>query len=414
MSEKRVADPSLAPSGKSAYEWAQGHMVALTRTIEKLAPKRLLEGRSVGVCLHVTKETSVFVKGLMQLGAKIFVAAANPLSTQDDVAAFLLQEGANVWAWRGETPKEYLDCIRSVLRSKPEVQIDDGADAHVTAHEENLSHGILGGTEETTTGITRLRALERQDRLRYPVIAVNNAKTKFLFDNRYGTGQSTLDGVLRATSLLMAGKTVVICGYGWVGKGIARRARGLDAHVLITEVDPLRALEAHMDGFEVLPLTEAAPKGELFITATGQTKVIRQEHIEKMKDGAILANAGHFDVEIDVEYLRRTAAQTRIPRLNLEEYVMPRGKRIYLIGKGRVANLVAAEGHPPEVMSMSFSNQLLSVFYIIENHNKLQKKLIDVPEEIDRQVALNMLEASRISIDKLTEEQLKYSLSWQV
>ncbi len=411
---KQVADPSLAQSGRAAYQWARSHMPALTKTMENLSPKRPLEGRRIGTCLHITKETSVFIKGLMELGAEVFVAAANPLSTQDDVAAFLLSEGANVWAWRGETEEEYFDCIRSVLRSKPQVQVDDGADAHVVAHQENLSDKIVGGTEETTTGITRLKALEREGPLRYPIIGVNNAQTKFLFDNRYGTGQSTLDGVLRATSLLIAGKTVVICGYGWVGKGIARRARGLDGHVMITEVDPLRALEAHMDGFEVLPSIEAAPRGDLFITATGQTDVIREEHLKGMKDGAVLANAGHFDVEIDVDYLRKSATQIRTARPNLEEYVMPDGKRIYLIGKGRVANLVAAEGHPPEVMSMSFSNQLLSALYIIENHSKLQKKVIDVPAEIDRQVALNMLQASGLSIDNLTGEQIKYSQSWKI
>lgn len=411
---KRVADPKVASTGRQAYQWARSHMPALTRTVEKLSQRRPLEGRKVGACLHVTKETSVLVKGLIELGADVSLAAANPLTTQDDIAAFLLEEGASVWAWRGEIQQEYFDCIRTVLRSRPEVQVDDGADAHVLAHRENLSGVIVGGTEETTTGVTRLMALEKEGRLRYPIIAVNNAQTKFLFDNRYGTGQSTLDGVLRATSLLIAGKTVVISGYGWVGKGIARRARGLDAHVIVTEVDPVRALEAHMDGFEVMPLIEAARKGDLFITATGQTKVIGEEHIKVMKDNAVLANAGHFDVEIDVEYLRTAATQTTNPRPNLDGFVMADGRKVYLIGKGRVANLVAAEGHPPEVMSMSFSNQLLSVLYIVENHDKLEKKVIDVPTEIDRQVALNMLEASVISIDKLTEEQLKYGRSWEV
>ncbi|MEM3437461.1 MAG: adenosylhomocysteinase, partial [Nitrososphaerales archaeon] len=275
-------------------------------------------------------------------------------------------------------------------------------------------HKILGGTEETTTGVTRLRALSKAGKLRYPVIAVNNAYTKFLFDNRYGTGQSTFDGLLRATSLLIAGKKVVIAGYGWVGKGIAKRARGLDAHVIVTEVDPLKALEAHMDGFEVMPMKEAAEIGDIFITATGQINVIRGEHLERMKDGAILANAGHFDVEINVKYLEQNSLSKRSVRQFVDEYKLKNGKRLYLIGRGRIVNLVAAEGHPPEVMMMSFSNQLLSVVYISENYQSLENKVYDVPDSIDKQVAKNALEAMGIKIDEMTEEQIRYANEWRV
>ncbi|MCD6511955.1 MAG: adenosylhomocysteinase [Thaumarchaeota archaeon] len=405
----KVADMGLAEEGRKNYEWAYRHMPALVRTIEKLKPKKPLEGVRVGVCLHVTKETSVLVMGLKELGADVYLTCANPLSTQDDIAAFLASEGVNVFAWRGESEEEYWENIRTVLRSRPSILMDDGSDAHVTAHEEGLCDSIVGGTEETTSGVIRLRALDEAGKLRYPIIAVNNAYTKFLFDNRYGTGQSTLDGILRATSLLIAGKKFVVCGYGWVGRGIAMRARGLGADVIVCEVDPYKALEASLDGYSVMPIAEAAKVGDIFVTATGQIGVIRGEHMELMKDGAILANSGHFDVEIDVSYLRKF--KSRKVRPNVEEFDL-NGKRLYLLAEGRVVNLVAAEGHPPEVMMMSFSNQLMSALYLLENHEKLEKKLYGVPEEIDREVAVNALEGFGIKIDKPTEEQVRYAKSW--
>ena len=409
----KIADPSLASKGELSYRWAYNHMPTLTAIIEREAPKKPLAGRRVGVCLHVTKETSVLVMGLARLGAEVYLTAANPLSTQDDIAAYLASQGINVFAWRGEKPSEYFDCIRQVLSSKIEFLMDDGADAHVEAHKMG-GLNILAGTEETTTGVIRLRALEKEGLLKYPVIAVNNAYTKYLFDNRYGTGQSVIDGILRATSLLLAGKTVVVCGYGWVGKGVAKRARGLDAHVIVTEVDPIKALEAHMDGYTVMPIAKAAEIGDIFITVTGQTGVIRGEHIERMKDGAILANGGHFDVEIDVKYLNENAVSRVEVRPYTEEYRLKSGKRIYLIGRGRIVNLVAAEGHPPEVMMMSFSNQLLSLIYLTQNYSKMQAKVYDVPQSIDQEVARRTIEALGIEIDEMTEEQKKYAESWQV
>ncbi|MEM4311130.1 MAG: adenosylhomocysteinase [Nitrososphaerales archaeon] len=411
----KVANLALAELGEKNYNWAYNHMPALVKTIEKADKGKPLQGLRLAACLHVTKETSVLVMGLKRLGAEVYLAGANPLSTQDDIAAFLANQEISVYAWRGENEEEYFDCIRTILRANPHIMLDDGADAHVTLHQEDEFKALkpLGGTEETTTGIIRLKALEASGNLRYPIIGVNNAYSKYLFDNRYGTGQSTLDGLLRATSLLMAGKRLVICGYGWVGRGIALRARGLGCKVIVTEVNPLRALEAHLDGFDVMPLNEAAKLGDMFVTATGQYRVIRGEHIENMKDGAILANAGHFDVEIDVNYLEENKESIREVRNYVEEYKLKSGKRIYLVSKGRVVNLVAAEGHPPEVMMMSFSNQLLSVIYIAKNFKELKPNLMDVPKEIDEQVARNALEGFNVKIDELTEEQIAYSKSYK-
>ncbi|MFQ5920887.1 MAG: adenosylhomocysteinase [Nitrososphaerales archaeon] len=412
---RRIADPKLAPKGKTSYGWASSHMPILVRTVEKLERKKPLQGMRVGFCLHITKETSMLAMGTKRLGADVSICAANPLSTQDDIAAFLASEGIDVYAWRGETAKEYHDCVRNMLRNKPDVITDDGSDAHVTLHNENEFAKLapMGGTEETTTGVVRLKALESDGLLRYPVIAVNNAYTKHLFDNRYGTGQSTIDGILRATGLLFAGKNFVVCGYGWVGRGIAARARGLNAKVFVTEVDPVKALEAHMDGFGVIPIKEAVKVGDMFVTATGQKGVIRGEHIESMKEGAIMANAGHFDVEVDTKYLETHNRSKREVRNNLEEYTLKSGKKVYLIGKGRIANLVAAEGHPPEVMALSFSNQLLSIIHIIRNHKKMEKAVHTVPAEIDMQIASNSLEAMGIRIDKSTREQTQYAKSWR-
>ena len=410
----KIADPKLADKGKLSYEWANSHMQILSKTVEKMEKNKPLHGINIGFCLHITKETSALAIGTKKLGANVSMCAANPLSTQDDIAAFLASEGINIYAWRGQNEKDYFDSIKSIINNKLDVITDDGSDVHTALHREKefSKINLMGGTEETTTGVVRLKALERDGILRYPVIAVNNAYTKHLFDNRYGTGQSTIDGILRATALLFAGKNVVVCGYGWVGRGIANRARGLSARVFVTEIDPIKSLEAHMDGFTVIPIKEASSIGDIFVTATGQTGIITGEHIEMMKDGAILANAGHFDVEVDTKYLRNNNKGKRLVRNNLEEYTLSEGKRVYLIGEGRIANLVAAEGHPPEVMALSFSNQLLSIIHIVKNHLKMTKSVHNVPEEIDSQIAVNALEAMGVKIDKQTQEQSKYAQSW--
>jgi adenosylhomocysteinase len=352
--------------------------------------------------------------GAKELGAKVVACGGNPLTTQDDIAAFLASQGIHMYAWAGETVKEYDWCIDQVLNHKPTILTDDGADMNVKAHfdKKYKSLKILGATEETTAGVNRIRAIEKQGKLRYPVIVVNEAYTKHLFDNRYGTGQSTVDGYLRAMNLLFASKRVVVVGYGWVGKGVAARCHGMGSKIIVTEIDPIKALEAHMDGFEVMPMSQAAKLGDLFITCTGMTGVIRKEHILSMKDGAILGNVGHFDVEIDSNFLLKKSRSVREVRPNLDECVLQNGKKIYLIGKGRLANLVAAEGHPPEVMAQSFSNQLLSILYILKNHKKLQNKVMKVPQEIDRQVAVDALKAMGIKTDNLTKEQISYMNSW--
>jgi adenosylhomocysteinase len=414
--DSQIANPNISSEGEKSYTWAYEHMPTLTRTINKLIDRMPLKGLKVGVCLHVTKETSVLVMGLKAIGAEVYLSAANPLSTQDDIAAYLDSKGINVFAWRGQTSEDYQNCIRSVLRGRPDIIMDDGSDTHATVHEEpefeNLS--TIGGTEETTTGIIRLKALEKTGKMRYPIIGVNNAYTKYLFDNRYGTGQSTIDGILRATSLLMAGKNVVVCSYGWVGRGIAMRARGMGALVIVTEVDPFRALEARMDGFDVMPISEASRIGDFFVTATGQYHVIRHEHFSNMRDGAVLANAGHFNVEIDVNSLEEMSVKKSNVRNNVDEYLLKNNRKIFLIAEGRIANLVAAEGHPPEVMSLSFSNQLLSAVHLAENGDKMQKRINDVPLHIDKEVAINTLESMGIKIDIPTKEQVEYAESWKV
>jgi adenosylhomocysteinase len=401
----RIADASLAKKGRLSHEWALSRMAIIENVVRKNIAKKPLAGMTVGFCLHVTKETSVLVMAAKKLGADVALCSANPLSAQDDIAAFLYDEGASVFAWRGETNSEYNDCIRRVLALSPDIITDDGSDMHVQAHKSRIK-GVIGGTEETTSGVKRLAALERAGKLAYPIIAVNNARTKYLFDNRHGTGQSTLDGILRATSMFLPGASVVVCGYGWVGKGVAARARGMGAIVTVTEVDPVRALEAKMDGFEVTTLLEAAPRGDLFITCTGQTDVIRKEHFAKMKDGAILANTGHFDVEIDASYLY-SKARPREVRPGVECFVI-NGKKLYLLSRGRVVNLVAAEGHPPEVMALSFANQLLSILYVAKNLKKLEKKVLGVPEEIDDAVARGALAAMGVKIDEITDAQRRY------
>lgn len=411
-----IKDPELAPKGQLRFEWAKKHMPALTKIVEDYKEERPLDNIRIGACLHITKETSVLIWALKELGAEIALTASNPLSTQDDVAAYLASTGINVFGWRGESPEDYWAMINNVIDFNPNVVIDDGGDLHVTIHERRMDaiKYIYGGTEETTTGVIRLKAMERDGVLRYPVFAVNDTPTKRIFDNMYGTGQSTLDGIMRATSLLIAGKTVVVCGYGYVGRGVAKRARGLGAKVIVTEVDPIKALEAHLEGFHVMPLIKASSVGDIFITCTGMKDVIREEHISKMKDGAILANAGHFNVEINLSDLEKLSINKRKVRENVEEFSLKDGRKIYLLGEGRLVNLVAAEGHPPEVMMNSFSNQVLCVIHIVKNKDNLEKKVYRVPNEIDELVAKYALKGWNIEIDTLTEEQKKYWESWQL
>ncbi len=389
-------------------------MQILDNTINRHKKSKPLKGITLGFCLHITKETSVLLIGAKELGATVACCGGNPLTTQDSISAFLVSQGIHVYAWHGQSVKDYDWCIDQVLKHKPTILTDDGADMNIKAHFDkrfkNLK--ILGATEETTAGVTRIRAVENQGKLRYPVILVNEAYTKHMFDNRYGTGQSTVDGYLRAMNLLMASKRVVIVGYGWVGRGVASRFHGMGSKIIVTEIDPIKALEAHMDGFEVMPMAQAAKIGDIFITCTGMTSVIRKEHILQMKDGAIMGNVGHFDVEIDSAFLLKKSKSVKEVRPNLDECILKNGKRVYLIGEGRLANLVAAEGHPPEVMAQSFSNQILSVLYILKNHKQMENKIIDVPEAIDKQVAVDALKAMDVKIDKLTAEQVKYANSW--
>ncbi|MDG7007611.1 MAG: adenosylhomocysteinase [Nitrososphaerota archaeon] len=408
----KVADPKLSRDGERNFLWAKAHMGALTTLAEKYAKSRPLEGVRLGVCLHVTKETSVLVDALLMAGADVKLAAANPLSTQDDIAAYLSTR-TGVWAWRGESAREYDWCIAQVLGAKPEQLIDDGADLHVAAHL-SKAKGIVGGSEETTTGVVRLRALEADGRLQYPVIAVNDARTKFMFDNRYGTGQSTLDGIMRATALLLAGMKTVVVGFGWVGKGVAMRARGMGARVTVVEVDPVRALEAHLEGFEVGSIQSAAAEGDLFITTTGQKNVIPYPAIERMKEGAILANAGHFDVEIDVRTLLSKAQGVKEVRPHVDEVTLPSGRKVYLLAKGRIANLVAAEGHPPEVMQMSFANQMMAAIRIHRDHGRMQRKVYGVTPELEDEVARAALKSMGITIGSATSEQKEYAKSWRL
>ena len=389
-------------------------MQILDNTINGFKKSKPLKGVTLGFCLHITKETSVLLIGAKELGATVVCCGGNPLTTQDNVSAFLASQGIHVYAWYGQSVKEYDWCIDQVLKHKPTILTDDGADMNIKAHFDKRFKNmkILGATEETTAGVTRIRAVENQGKLRYPIILVNEAYTKHLFDNRYGTGQSTIDGYLRAMNLLMASKRVVVVGYGWVGRGVASRFHGMGSKVIVTEIDPVKALEAHMDGFEVMPMAKAAKIGDIFVTCTGMTSVIRKEHILQMKNGAIMGNVGHFDVEIDSEFLLKKSKSVKEVRPSLDECILKNGKRVYLIGQGRLANLVAAEGHPPEVMAQSFSNQILSILYILKNHKKMENKIINVPEEIDKQVAVDALNAMDVKIDKLTPEQVKYASSW--
>ncbi len=417
MVEYKVKDMSLAEQGKLKIEWAEAHMPVLMMFRKMYRDKKPFKDLRVAAVLHVTKETAVLVKALKDAGADVWLAASNPLSTQDDVAAALVDYGINVFAWRGQSSKEYYWCIKRLAESEPDIILDDGGDFHALLHKEyiEIASRLIGGTEETTTGVIRLKALEKEGLLKYPVIAVNNAYTKYLFDNRYGTGQSTFDGILRATNILVAGKIVVVAGYGWVGRGIALRARGLGARrVIVVEVDPIKALEAVFDGFEVMPMIEAAKIGDIFITATGNKKVIRKEHFLVMKDGAILANAGHFNVEIWIPDLEEVSIEKRRIRENVEEYKLKDGRRLYLLAEGRLVNLVAAEGHPSEVMDMSFANQFMAVKYLYDNRGKLPPKVMNPPYEIDSKIAELKLKTMGIRLEVLTEEQKEYLKSWQL
>jgi adenosylhomocysteinase len=390
-------------------------MPVLNQIKRGFSKEKPLRGLTLGACLHVTKETAVLVDTLMTGGAKVVLCGSNPLSTQDDVAAALAETGVHVFALRGQTTEEYYSCINKVLDYKPVITLDDGADLVGTLHSKRTEglESVKGGTEETTTGVFRLRAMEKTGSLKYAIIAVNDAYTKYLFDNRYGTGQSTIDGILRATTTLLAGKTFVVCGYGWCARGIAMRAQGMGANVIITEANPLRALEAAMNGLRVMPIAEAAVVGDIFVTATGDVNVIRKEHMQRMKDGAIIANSGHFNVEISLKDLEELSTGKRTMRPNLEEYTLRDNRKLYLLAEGRLVNLAAAEGHPSEVMDMSFANQALCVEYLAKTP-KMTPKVYTVPNTIDETVAELKLKAMGVKIDKLTPEQQKYLATWEM
>ena len=410
-----VKDLGLAELGRRRIEWASREMPVIRLLRERFAKEKPLAGIRIAACLHITTETANLALTLQAGGADTILCASNPLSTQDDAAAALVEYGIPTNAIKGEDSKTYYQHINTALGNKPHITCDDGADLVSTLHtkREDLISGVIGGTEETTTGVIRLRSMEKSGALKYPIIAVNDAQTKYLFDNRYGTGQSTIDGITRATNILWAGKNVVICGYGWCGHGIAMRAKGLGAHVIITEVEPVRALEAVMDGYQVMPLMEAARIGNIFITISGDKNVIDRAHLEVMKDGAIVANSGHFNVEINIPALESLSRSCREIRPFVEEFALADGRTVYLLGEGRLINLAAAEGHPASVMDMSFANQALCIEYLAKNQGALKTQVYSVPREIDKQVARLKLDAMGISIDTLTPEQEKYLTSWQ-
>ena len=415
--EFHVKDISLAKEGMERIEWASVDMPVLRSIRERFEKEKPLSGVRIGACLHVTTETANLMITLKSAGAQVFLCASNPLSTQDDVASALVEfYEIPVFAIKGEDRNTYYSHIKEVLKREPHITMDDGADLVSTLHSEHpeLLRNVIGGTEETTTGVIRLRAMAEDGALKYPIIAVNEAMTKHLFDNRYGTGQSTIDGILRATNRLLAGSTFVVAGYGWCGKGVAMRARGMGAEVIITEVDPVRALEARMDGFRVMRMTEAAKIGDIFCTVTGNINVIREEHFKIMKDGAIISNSGHFNVEIDIPALERMAVEKRRIRGVIDEYRLKDGRRLYLLAEGRLVNLSSAEGHPASVMDMSFANQALSAEYMVKEGNKLKPGVYNVPPHIDKSVASLKLKAMGITIDELTQEQSRYLSSWNM
>ncbi len=410
-----VKDPSLASAGKLRIEWASREMPVIKLIRQRFAKEKPLRGVRISACLHITTETANLALALKDGGAELVLCASNPLSTQDDAAAALVEYGLPTFAIKGEDNQTYYQHINSALNHKPQLTVDDGADLVSAAHREQtqLLANIIGGTEETTTGVIRLRNMADEGKLKYPIIAVNDAKTKHFFDNRYGTGQSTIDGITRATNVLWAGKKVVVCGYGWCGRGIARRAQGMGAWIIVTEINPISALEAAMDGYQAMPLIEAAKIGDIFITATGDINAIDKGHLSQMKDGAILANSGHFNVEINIPALEKLAKAKRQIRPFVDEYTLADGRRLYLLGEGRLINLTAAEGHPASVMDMSFANQALCLEHLIKNKGTLQPKVYPVPEEIDNEVGRLKLQAMNINIDSLTQEQKRYLESWE-
>ena len=416
MENYHIRDLNLAEGGRRRMDWASREMPVLAILEERFRRERPFEGVRMSCCMHVTTETANLMRTMQAGGADIVLTASNPLSTQDDVAAALVSHyEIPVYAIKGEDDKTYYKNLRAALDHAPHITMDDGADLVSTIHKErrDLIPNIVGGTEETTTGVIRLRAMAADKMLEFPVMAVNDAMTKHFFDNRYGTGQSTIDGILRATNVLLAGKTFVVAGYGWCGRGLAMRARGMGANVIVTEIDPLVALEAVMDGFRVMPMAEAAPIGDIFITVTGDLNVVDKHHFEVMKNGALVANSGHFNVEINIPALEAMAVEKRLVRPFVESYRLSDGRVISILGEGRLINLAAAEGHPASVMDMSFANQALGAEYMLKNADKLEKRVYDVPEEIDREIARLKLLAMGVKIDTLTEEQVKYLGSWE-
>jgi adenosylhomocysteinase len=415
MKNYDIKDAALAKEGKLRIDWAAKEMPVVKLIKERFARQKPLAGVRISACLHITTETANLALALEEGGAEVILTASNPLSTQDDVAAALVDYGIPVNAIKGEDNKTYYRHIITALKHKPQLTMDDGADLVSTLHKDysKLAADVIGGTEETTTGVIRLRNMARAGKLIYPIIAVNDAQTKHFFDNRYGTGQSTIDGITRATNILWAGRKVVVCGYGWCGKGIAKRAQGLGARVIVTEVKPIPALEAAMDGYQVMPLIKACEIGEVFITSAGDMNVIDRAHIKKMKDGAIMANSGHFNVEINIPALESLAKSKKRIRSSVDEYTLGDGRRIYLIGEGRLVNLAAAEGHPASVMDMSFANQALCLEYLNKMKGKLKPAVYPVPEEIDQEVGKLKLAAMNITIDSLTREQKRYLESWE-
>jgi adenosylhomocysteinase len=412
-----VKDIKLAGQGKLKIEWAEASMPVLRLIKKRFRREQPLKGMRVTACLHVTTETANLMKTLQAAGAEVRLCASNPLSTQDDVAASLVQHDAiAVFAIKGEDNKTYYRHIQSAIEHQPHITMDDGADVVSTLHSKrkDLLKHVIGGTEETTTGVIRLRSMAARRVLKFPVISVNDADTKHLFDNRYGTGQSTMDGIIRATNRLVCGSKVVVAGYGWCGRGIAMRAKGLGADVIVTEIDPVKGLEAVMDGFRVMPMEEAAPIGDFFVTVTGNLKVIRSEHFTQMKDGAIVCNSGHFNVELDIPALEKLSRKRRIVRTGVEEFTLRNGRRVSLLGEGRLVNLATAEGHPSSVMDMSFANQALGAEYLAKNYKKLEKKVYPVPAVIDKEIAHLKLAGMGMNIDKLTKEQEKYLASWEM
>ena len=415
MNHYDIKESSLAEEGKSRIDWAAKEMPVLRLIKERFGRQKPLAGVRISACLHITAETANLALALREGGAEVVLCGSNPLSTQDDAAAALVDYGIPVNAIRGEDHETYYRHIVTALEHRPQITMDDGADLVSTLHREyaGLTASVIGGTEETTTGVIRLRNMARAGKLTYPIIAVNDARTKHFFDNRYGTGQSTIDGITRATNILWAGRKVVVCGYGWCGKGIARRAQGLGAHVIVTEVQPILALEAAMDGYQVMPLIKACEIGEVFITATGDTNVINKAHILEMRDGAIVANSGHFNIEINITALESLARSKKRVRPLVDEYALGDGRRIYLLGEGRLINLAAAEGHPASVMDMSFANQALCLEYLTRTKGELEPAVHPVPEEIDQEVGRLKLASMNITIDSLTEEQREYLSSWE-